>query len=274
MEMLLSTIVSMLLCCIAEGLLSWMASHNAVWYMQTKGKSKRETKLTIKATKQRSYELVDVCVSMISMLRLSWHVFNQFDPINNITGNNEAKQSKRRELWFQPYLRLTFQVPKGGDPWEPWEKYVVGRGLSVVCIQDGQLLRKPANILSLCLLLLCWIPISADRTELCWYDLSHAGIYERFGRYVKTMGSGLQYFNPFTDKIHVMDMRTNIINLSRQKTLTRDNIEVDIDAAVYYNIKNPRKTFYSVSNIHKSVQELTFATLRSVCGHYVLQELL
>lgn len=88
------------------------------------------------------------------------------------------------------------------------------------------------------------------------------------------MGSGLQYFNPFTDKIHVMDMRTNIINLSRQKTLTRDNIEVDIDAAVYYNIKNPRKTFYSVSNIHKSVQELTFATLRSVCGHYVLQELL
>jgi regulator of protease activity HflC (stomatin/prohibitin superfamily) len=67
------------------------------------------------------------------------------------------------------------------------------------------------------------------------------------------MGSGLQYFNPFTDKIHVVDMKTNIINLTRQKALTRDNIEVDIDAAVYYNIKIPRKTYYSVANIRKSV---------------------
>ena len=69
-------------------------------------------------------------------------------------------------------------------------------------------------------------------------------------------------------------MKTNIINLNRQKALTRDNIEVDIDAAVYYNVKIPRKTYYSVADIHKSVQELTFATLRSICGHYVLQELL
>jgi len=60
------------------------------------------------------------------------------------------------------------------------------------------------------------------------------------------MGSGLQYFNPFTDKIHVLDMKTNIINLNRQKALTKDNIEVEIDAAVYYNVKIARKTFYSV----------------------------
>lgn len=67
------------------------------------------------------------------------------------------------------------------------------------------------------------------------------------------MGSGLQYFNPFTDKIHIVDMKTNIINLNRQKALTRDNIEVNIDAAVYYNVKIPRKTYYSVANINKSV---------------------
>lgn len=81
------------------------------------------------------------------------------------------------------------------------------------------------------------------------------------------MGSGLQYFNPFTDKIHVIDMKTQIINSNRQKALTRDKIEVEIDAAVSYNIKIPRKTFYSVADIQKSDQELTFATLRSVCRH-------
>ena len=88
------------------------------------------------------------------------------------------------------------------------------------------------------------------------------------------MGSGLQYLNPFTDKIHIIDMKTNIININRLKALTRDNIEVKIDAVVYYNVKIPRKTYYSVANIQISVQELTFATLRAICGHYVLQDLL
>ena len=49
-------------------------------------------------------------------------------------------------------------------------------------------------------------------------------------------------------------MKTQIINLQRQKALTKDNIEVTIDAAVYYHIKIPRKTFYSVSDIDKSVR--------------------
>lgn len=96
------------------------------------------------------------------------------------------------------------------------------------------------------MLLLCRIPLPANRSELHWYSFTYLGIYERFGKYVKTMGSGLQYFNPFTDRIHVVDMKTNIINLNRQKALTKDNIEVDIDAAVYYHVKIPRKTFYAV----------------------------
>ena len=79
------------------------------------------------------------------------------------------------------------------------------------------------------------------------------------------------FFNPFTDKIHVIDMKTQIINLNKMKALTRDNIEVEVDAAVYYNVRIPRRTYYTVQNIHRSVQELTFATLRSICGHYVLQ---
>ena len=105
-------------------------------------------------------------------------------------------------------------------------------------------------------------------------DQSYVGIYERFGRYVKTVGSGLQYFNPFTDKIHIVDMKTNIINLQKQKALTKDNIEVTIDAAVYYHVKIARKTFYAVDNIERSVRELIFATLRSICGQYILQDLL
>ena len=88
------------------------------------------------------------------------------------------------------------------------------------------------------------------------------------------MGSGLQYFNPCTDTINIIDMKTKIIDLTRQNAITKDNIEVSIDAAVYYHVREPRIAFYSVDNLTRSVTELTYATLRSVCGHYVLQDLL
>ena len=100
-----------------------------------------------------------------------------------------------------------------------------------------------------------WIIHISRLSRVMWvFVSSNLGIYERFGRYVKTMGSGLQYFNPFTDKIHVVDMKTNIINLNRQRALTKDNIEVTIDGAVYYHVKIPRKTFYAVNDIDRSVR--------------------
>ena len=50
------------------------------------------------------------------------------------------------------------------------------------------------------------------------------------------MGPGLQYFNPCTDVIQVIDVKTRIIDLARQSAITRDNITVVIDATVYFNI--------------------------------------
>jgi regulator of protease activity HflC (stomatin/prohibitin superfamily) len=50
------------------------------------------------------------------------------------------------------------------------------------------------------------------------------GLYERFGKYSKTIGSGLQYFNPCTDTINIIDMKTMILDLSKQNAITKDNI--------------------------------------------------
>ena len=101
-----------------------------------------------------------------------------------------------------------------------------------------------------------------------------SGLYERFGKYAKTVGSGLQYFNPLTDEIRIIDMKTIILDLPKQMTITKDNIEVAVDTAVYYHVREPRKAYYSLENLPSCVRELTFATLRAVCGHYVLQDLL
>ena len=56
------------------------------------------------------------------------------------------------------------------------------------------------------------------------------------------------------------------MDLERQKILTKDNITVDIDTCVYYRIVDPRTAFYTMSNIKLAVAEVTYATLRMVCG--------
>jgi erythrocyte band 7 integral membrane protein len=105
-------------------------------------------------------------------------------------------------------------------------------------------------------------------------DQSFVGLYERFGQYVKTMGPGLQYFNPCTDVIQIIDVKTRIIDLAKQTAITRDNITVIIDATVYFNIVEPRNAHYLVSNINKAVRELSCSTLRTIAGQYVMQDLL
>ncbi|MCB0369464.1 MAG: hypothetical protein KDD45_08445 [Bdellovibrionales bacterium] len=56
--------------------------------------------------------------------------------------------------------------------------------------------------------------------------------------------------------------------------LTKDNITVDIDTCVYYRIVHPKVAFYKIADIVISVAEVTYATLRTICGENTLQDLL
>ena len=56
------------------------------------------------------------------------------------------------------------------------------------------------------------------------------------------------------------------MDLERQLILTKDNITVNIDTCVYYRVVNPKISHYTVANNMLAVAEVTYATLRSVCG--------
>lgn len=75
------------------------------------------------------------------------------------------------------------------------------------------------------------------------------GVYERFGKYVKTVKAGMHYFNPCTDKIRVISKRVDLIDLPKQMLLTKDNIVTIVDGVVYYKIGVARKALYSIANI-------------------------
>ena len=62
--------------------------------------------------------------------------------------------------------------------------------------------------------------------------------------------------------------------MDRQKILTKDNITVDIDTCVYYRLVNPKMAHYKIADMVISVAEVTYATLRTICGENTLQDLL
>ena len=61
--------------------------------------------------------------------------------------------------------------------------------------------------------------------------------------------------------------------MPKQSVYTKDNMSVLIDTAVFYRIVDPYKATYIVKDVLASIIELTFVTLRVVCGEYVNDEL-
>lgn len=64
------------------------------------------------------------------------------------------------------------------------------------------------------------------------------------------------------------------MDLDRQLILTKDNITVNIDTCVYYRIVDAQVAYYTIANIKQAVSEVTYATLRTICGENSLQDLL
>ncbi len=121
-----------------------------------------------------------------------------------------------------------------------------------------------------------WMPCICCCSEYPWQVVkqSQQALMQRFGKYMKTLDPGLHYVNPCTEKILRIDLKIEIIDLVKQVILTKDNITILIDASVYYRIVNPRKATYRISNLSMAVSQLTFSTLRCVCGIHTLQEIL
>lgn len=69
-------------------------------------------------------------------------------------------------------------------------------------------------------------------------------------------------------------MRINVIDLDRQVVLTKDNISVSIDAAVYFKIINARYAIYRVEDVKFAVTQLTYAILKNMAGQFILQDIL
>lgn len=104
---------------------------------------------------------------------------------------------------------------------------------------------------------------------------SYQGVVERLGRYNKTMHSGLNVIVPFIDRIRAMvDMREQVVDFPPQPVITKDNVTMQIDTVVYYQVTDVAKFIYEISNPSSAIENLTATTLRNIIGELDLDETL
>jgi regulator of protease activity HflC (stomatin/prohibitin superfamily) len=104
---------------------------------------------------------------------------------------------------------------------------------------------------------------------------ARAGVVERLGRYSRTLTPGLTLVVPFIDRIRDMiDLREQVVSFDPQPVITEDNLVVNIDTVVYFQVTDPKAATYEIANYIKGIEQLTVTTLRNVIGGMELEETL
>ncbi|MDR1726509.1 MAG: SPFH/Band 7/PHB domain protein [Acidobacteriota bacterium] len=98
------------------------------------------------------------------------------------------------------------------------------------------------------------------------------GIVERLGKYQRTADSGLTIIIPFLEKIIKVDMREQVVDVPPQAVITKDNVAVEVDAVVYYEVTDPVKVQYNISNFYLAATKLAQTNLRNLIGDLALDE--
>jgi regulator of protease activity HflC (stomatin/prohibitin superfamily) len=104
---------------------------------------------------------------------------------------------------------------------------------------------------------------------------ARAGVVERLGRYQRTLSPGLALLVPFVDRLRpLIDLRENVVSFPPQPVITEDNLVVNIDTVIYFQVTDPRAATYEIANYIAAIEQLTVTTLRNVIGGMTLEHTL
>ena len=117
---------------------------------------------------------------------------------------------------------------------------------------------------------------------------SETKIVERLGRYYATLSPGINVIIPFIDRAKnivtlnrgryiystSIDLREQVYDFDKQNVITKDNIQMQINALLYFQIVDPFKAVYEINNLPNAIEKLTQTTLRNIIGELELDQTL
>ena len=102
---------------------------------------------------------------------------------------------------------------------------------------------------------------------------SEVYIIERRGKYYKTADAGLTFILPFIDRVSsVVLLKELTMDIPPQGVITKDNVTINIDTVVFYQITDPEKSVYEIANLKKGIEYLAITTIRDIVGKMDLDE--
>jgi len=104
---------------------------------------------------------------------------------------------------------------------------------------------------------------------------ARARVVERLGRYHRTLTPGLALVVPFIDRLRpLIDLREQVVSFPPQPVITEDNLVVNIDSVIYFQVTDAKAASYEIQNYIQAIEQLTVTTLRNVIGGMQLEETL
>lgn len=102
---------------------------------------------------------------------------------------------------------------------------------------------------------------------------SEVYIIERLGKYQKAADAGLTIIIPFFDRVSsVVLLKEQTMDIPPQGVITKDNVTINIDTVVFYQITDPVKAVYEIQNLKKGIEYLAITTIRDIVGKMDLDE--
>lgn len=98
------------------------------------------------------------------------------------------------------------------------------------------------------------------------------GVIERFGKYLRTKEAGLTWIIPSFDKMYKVNITEQMVDVPPQMVITRDKLNAEVDAVVYYQIKDVKASIYNVDDHRRQLTSLARTTLRAVIGNMTLTD--
>jgi len=98
------------------------------------------------------------------------------------------------------------------------------------------------------------------------------GVIERFGKYQRTKEAGLTWIIPMFDRMYKVNITEQMVDVLPQQVITKDKLNAEVDAVVYYLIKDVKASIYNVDNHRAQLTSLARTTLRAVIGNMTLTD--
>ena len=144
------------------------------------------------------------------------------------------------------------------------------------------------DIVTYVLIAIVVLVIIIAKKSLVIISQSETKIIERLGKYYATLNPGINIIIPFIDHAKEIvtvrggryvyssdiDLREQVYDFDRQNVITKDNIQMQINALLYFQIVDPFKAVYEINNLPNAIEKLTQTTLRNIIGEMELDQTL